>query len=50
MMEGEYNSMQALYNLLPAFVPKPYGWGKFKLKDPETHFFLCEFVEMDQSA
>jgi len=21
--------------------------GKFQLKDPETHFFLCEFVEMD---
>jgi len=32
MMEGEYNSMQALYNFVPAFVPKPYAWGKISVK------------------
>ena len=47
MMEGEFNSMQQLYNVMPRFVPKPYGWGKFQLKSPETHFFLCDFVDMD---
>lgn len=47
MMEGEYNSMNELYKLVPRSVPKPYAWGKFQLKVPETHFFLCEFVDMD---
>ena len=46
MMEGEYNSMNELYKIDPEFVPKPYGWGKFALKKPETHFFLCEFLDM----
>lgn len=49
MMEGEYNSMQELYKVLPSFVPKPYGWGKFQLSYPETHFFLCDFVDMDHN-
>ncbi|KAL8785848.1 MAG: hypothetical protein Q9195_008472 [Heterodermia aff. obscurata] len=47
MMEGEYNSMQELYKVVPSFVPKPHGWGKFQLESPETHFFLCDFIEMD---
>lgn len=46
-MEGEYNSMLELYKVMPDFVPQPYGWGKFQLKFPETHFFLCDFVDMD---
>jgi protein-ribulosamine 3-kinase len=46
MMEGEFNSMSAIYGLIPSFVPKPQAWGKFKLATPETYFFLCDFVEM----
>jgi protein-ribulosamine 3-kinase len=46
MMEGEFNSMSTIYSLIPCFVPKPRAWGKFKLADPETYFFLCDFVEM----
>ena len=42
-MEGEYKSMSELYKILPSFVPKPYGWGKFQLESPETYFFLCDF-------
>ena len=46
-MEGEYNSMSELYRLVPSFAPKPHGWGKFRLASPETHFFLCDFLDMD---
>jgi protein-ribulosamine 3-kinase len=46
MMEGEFNSITTIYNLIPSFVPKPLAWGKFKLASPDTYFFLCDFVEM----
>ena len=45
-MEGEHNSMSELHKLAPSFVPKPYGWGKFRRAEPVTHFFICDFVEM----
>ena len=42
MMNGEFESMTALYSSIPHFVPKPYGWGSYR-DIPDTHFFLCEF-------
>jgi protein-ribulosamine 3-kinase len=47
MMEGEFNAMTELYKTMPSFVPKPLTWGKFKLSSPETYFFLCDFIDMD---
>lgn len=38
--------MTALYEGAPNFVPKPYAWGKFQRQDPETYFFLCDFIHM----
>ena len=46
MMEGEFHSMTELYKLAPTFVPRPLAWGQFRLDDPVTHFFLCEFIDM----
>jgi protein-ribulosamine 3-kinase len=46
MMEGEFNSMSSLYQNSPGFIPKPLAWGKFKMKAPETYFFLCDFINM----
>ena len=46
-MEGEYNSMSELYKLAPSFVPQPQGWGRFQHVEPVTHFFICDFVEME---
>lgn len=46
MMEGEYHSMQAIHNLTPDFAAMPLAWGTLK-SDPGSHFFLCEFLEMD---
>ena len=46
MLEGEYHSMLALHAVMASMIPKPYGWGKYPRSDPETYFFLCEFIEM----
>lgn len=48
MMAGEYFSMSELHKLVPSFVPRPYAWGRFRLADPVTHFFLCEFIDMEK--
>ncbi|KAI9778640.1 MAG: hypothetical protein M1816_004002 [Peltula sp. TS41687] len=45
MTHGEFESMKAIYALMPDFVPKPIGWGTYQTI-PETHFFLCEYREM----
>ena len=46
MMEGEFNAMSELYKSMPNFVPQPYAWGKFRVEDPETYFFLSQYIEM----
>lgn len=45
MVMAEFESMTAIYNVVPEFVPKPVAWGTYR-NDPNTHFFLCEFHEM----
>jgi fructosamine-3-kinase len=45
MVVGEYESMNAIHNVLPGFVPKPVAWGTCEAK-PNTHFLICEFREM----
>ena len=47
MVEGEYNAMVALHATTPSFVPTPLTWGKLHCSDPETYFFLCEFIDMN---
>lgn len=47
MMKGEFNSMTALYSVMPSFVPEPVAWGKYKASPPDTYFFLCDFLDMD---
>ena len=45
MLHGEFESMKAIYTLLPNFAPKPIAWGSYSTV-PDTHFFLCDFREM----
>ncbi|KZL79516.1 hypothetical protein CI238_05842, partial [Colletotrichum incanum] len=45
MMRGTFEAEQALYTFAPEHVPKPIGWGTYSA-DADTHFYLCEFVEM----
>ena len=47
MMEGEFYAMTELYKTMPSLVPKPLTWDKFKLKEVDTYFFLCDFINMD---
>ena len=47
MVQGEFESMTAIYNLIPDYVPKPIGWGTYETIS-DTHFFLCEFEDIDQ--
>jgi protein-ribulosamine 3-kinase len=47
MVEGEYESIAAIYAVKSGFCPKPQGWGTFK-SSPDLHFLLTDFVEMDQ--
>ncbi|KGO68204.1 Fructosamine/Ketosamine-3-kinase [Penicillium italicum] len=43
---GEFQSMSAIHQFLPEFVPRPTACGTYK-RIPDTHFFLCGFREMN---
>lgn len=45
MLHGEFESMKAIYTVLPNFAPKPIAWGSYH-SIPDTHFFLCDYREM----
>ena len=47
MMNGEFESMAAIYSLLPDFVPQPIAWGTYETVQ-DVHFFLCEYREMTE--
>lgn len=46
MMEATWKADSALYEFAPDHAPRPVGWGTYA-NDPDTHFYLCEFVDMD---
>lgn len=46
MCEGEYESLKAIYAVMPTFVPQVYKWGYLK-KGPGC-FLLSEFREVGQ--
>jgi len=45
MARSEFESMSAMYSVVPKFVPKPRACGT-NTSLPDTHFFLCEFRDM----
>lgn len=47
MLRGEFESSKIIYGLMPKFIPEPVGFGKFKVQNPATYFYLSEFVDMD---
>ena len=47
MVSGEFFSQSTLYAAVPDFTPKPYAWGTYAA-DSNVHFFLCEFMDMDE--
>ena len=47
MVSGELVSMSSLHKALPYIVSHPYASGTYA-PDPNIHFFLCGFVDMDE--
>jgi protein-ribulosamine 3-kinase len=45
MLQGEYESMKALHNTSPDFVPYPLGYGTYE-SDRDMHFFMCDFIDV----
>lgn len=45
MLRGEFESMKAMYEASPRFVPKPIAWGSYATRR-YAHFFLCEYRNM----
>ncbi|KAK1772834.1 Fructosamine kinase-domain-containing protein [Phialemonium atrogriseum] len=45
MMKGSYEAESALHDAIPGYVPRPVAWGTYSA-DPQTHFYMCEFVDM----
>ena len=47
MLKGEFESSKEIYRLMPDFIPEPFGFGRYKVQNPATYFYLSEFVDMD---
>ncbi|KAK8032105.1 Fructosamine kinase-domain-containing protein [Apiospora arundinis] len=47
MLRGEYESSKVVHSIMADFLPTPYGFGRYKVQDPPTYFYLSEFVDMD---
>jgi protein-ribulosamine 3-kinase len=45
MVSGEFQSMTLLHQTIPDATAAPIAWGTYA-KDPNAHFFLCEFIDM----
>ncbi|RSL44708.1 hypothetical protein CEP54_014576 [Fusarium duplospermum] len=45
MLRGEFEGSKVIHKYTPGGIPRPIAWGTFK-SDPNTHFYLCEFVDM----
>jgi hypothetical protein len=50
MCEGEYESLKAIHEVSPTFVPKPYAWGKYSQETPERYFLLAEFRDVGEQV
>jgi fructosamine-3-kinase len=50
MLRGEYESSNIIYAVMPDFIPRPLGYGKYKSQSQETYFYLSDFVDMDMTT
>jgi len=46
MMQAAFESEKAVHSFIPEYAPRPISHGSYR-SQPYTHFFLVEFVEMD---
>ena len=45
MVRSEFEGVNAIYAIVPDFVPRPIGWGTYKA-DQNKHFYMSEFIPM----
>ena len=45
MLHTEFESLKAIFSLVPNFVPQPIAQGTYDTI-PDTHFLLCQYREM----
>ncbi|PMD32250.1 hypothetical protein L207DRAFT_499902 [Hyaloscypha variabilis F] len=50
MLLGEFESSKIIYGLMPDFIPEPFGYGRYKVPNPATYFYLSEFIDMDVTS
>lgn len=50
MLGGEFESSKVIHSTMPDFIPTPSGFGKYKVENPETYFYLSKFVDMDVAS
>lgn len=50
IIRGEYESSKIVYGVMDDFLPKPYGFGRYKAQDPPTYFYVSEFINMDVTS
>ena len=48
MIEGEFESLQAIHEVSPSFAPEPFAWGHYRREGPDTYFLLAEFREVGE--
>jgi fructosamine-3-kinase len=44
-LNGKFESLKAIHNLWPGFVPKPIAQGSY-ISDPDIHFLLMGFLDI----
>ncbi|KAI0014973.1 Fructosamine kinase-domain-containing protein [Xylariomycetidae sp. FL0641] len=50
MLNGEWESSNMIYDLMPDFIPQPIGFGQYRSEGPATYFYLSRFVEMNEKT
>ncbi|KAI0518491.1 Fructosamine/Ketosamine-3-kinase [Xylaria bambusicola] len=45
MMKGAFEAENALYDVIPEYVPRPVSYGTY-MTHPDLHFYICDFVDL----
>ena len=50
MLKGEWESAKEIHRLMPDFIPKPYGYGRYSSSNLAPYFLVSEFIDMDATT
>ncbi|KAK3941810.1 Fructosamine kinase-domain-containing protein [Diplogelasinospora grovesii] len=46
LAEGEFHSASAIDAIVPGMVPKPIGWGEYKVGETHVYFIVSDYYDM----